>query len=38
MPFEIFVIPGVICFFLAFVLGIKAYKKESAEGPDDLIN
>ena len=38
MPFEIFVIPGIICFFLAFALGIKAYKKESAEEPEDLIN
>lgn len=38
MPFEIFVIPGVICFFLAFALGIKAYKKDSSEEPEDLIN
>ena len=38
MPYEIFVIPGTICFFLAFALGIKAYKKESTEENEDLIN
>ena len=36
MPFEIFIAPGIICFIVAFFLGIKAYKKDNTNDNDEF--
>lgn len=29
MPFEIFIVPGVVCLIIGFIRGLKMYRKQA---------